>query len=319
MNLGLNWVDLAILGTLLFFSIEAIGRPLIWEFFFLIGFFLSAILSFSYYNIPASYLEKEFAVAHGVSLIMGFMAIWFLTEILFYLLLRVIIPKLPKIKIPHARIFSILPALIRTLILIAIALVLLSSFPIQPYVKRVILDSKLGSRILNYASGLEGPVKKVFGGAANDSMTFLTVKPNTKKINLGFQTSGFTTDHESEKSMIEMVNKERILLGLKELKLDENLRAIARGYSADMLKGGYFSHYSPEGKSVADRLKEGQIDFFQVGENLAYAPTLELAFKGLMNSPTHKAIMLSADYERIGIGAMDAGIYGKMFTQVFAY
>jgi uncharacterized protein YkwD len=105
---------------------------------------------------------------------------------------------------------------------------------------------------------------------------------------------------------------------LKILEFDANLRKVARGHSEDMFKRGYFSHYSPEGDSVADRAEEQNIDFLVIGENLAFAPNLELAHRGLMNSEGHRANILSKDYGKIGIGVLDGGVYGKMFTQVFS-
>jgi uncharacterized protein YkwD len=54
------------------------------------------------------------------------------------------------------------------------------------------------------------------------------------------------------------------------------------------------------------------------GENLAFAPSTEFAMTGLMNSPEHRENILSPNYTRVGIGVIDAGIYGKMFTQEFA-
>ncbi len=318
MHLGLNWVDWAIIFTLIFFALGALGRPLILELLDFASFLLAFFLSFSYYNLPAKYFEAQFQIPHGVSLILGFMAVWFLSEVLFFLLARILLARLPRINLPKFFGLSSIPAVFRGLVFIALVLVVIATFPLQPSIKKAVLDSKLGSQILKNAYALEQPVKQVFGGVANDSLTFLTIKPKTdERINLGFQTNEFTTDQESENQMVEMVNKERINRGLKALKVDENLRAIARGYSADMLRRGYFSHYSPEGKTVADRSLEAGIDFIIVGENLAYAPTVEAAHKGFMNSSGHRANILSVEYSKVGIGTMDGGVYGKMFTQVF--
>lgn len=55
-----------------------------------------------------------------------------------------------------------------------------------------------------------------------------------------------------------------------------------------------------------------------VGENLAFAPNLELAHQGLMNSPGHRANILSSDYYKIGIGIAQSEDYGLMITQVFS-
>lgn len=319
MVFGLNWVDLAIIVILLLFAIESLGRPLVLELLDLVSFLLAALLSFSYYNLPARFFENQFKIPHGLTLVIGFMTVWFLSEALFFLLVRFILPKIPRFNFLRSKILSVIPAVFRSLILIALILVMVATFPIQPNIKKGVLDSIIGSQILKVAYGLESPVKQVFGGVANDSMTFLTIEPKTnEKINLGFQTNQVSLDSASEDRMLEMVNKERVSRGAKELVLDAKLRDVARAHSKDMFERGYFSHYSPENKTVADRAMNAGVDFLVIGENLAYAPSVELAQKGLMNSPGHKANILSTDYEKIGIGVMDGGVYGKMFTQNFS-
>lgn len=312
-------MDWVILITLLFFVVEAVGRPLILEILDFLSFLFAFFISFSYFNFLAKVFETQFKIPHGLSLVIGFMVTWFLSETIFYLIIRILLPKIPQIKILKYKLLSIIPAFLRGLIFTALTLVMIATFPIQPTIKQTVLNSKIGSQILKRAYYLEQPVKNVFGGVTNDSLTFLTIKPKTdEKVDLGFQTTNFKIDEESEIKMVDLVNKERAELGLNTLKLDTSLREIARNYSADMLTRGYFSHYSPEGKSVADRALAAGIDFLVIGENLAYAPDVNLAFKGLMNSEGHRANILSKDYTKIGIGAMDGGVYEEMFTQVFS-
>ncbi len=314
----MNWVDLIIIGTLIIFALESVGRPLILELLDFASFLVAFFISFSYYNYAAKFFENIFKVPHGLALVLGFMIGWFGSEMIFYFLVRLILPKIPLLKIPGEKILSVIPAFLRGLIFIALTLVLFATFPIQPAIKKAVLDSRVGSLVLKNAYSLEGPVKQVFGQVSNDSLTFLTIEPKTdERINIGFQTDKITIDEVSEKAMIDLVNKERVSRGLKTLIFDAKLRAIARAHSEDMFRRGYFSHYSPEGKTVADRATAAGIDFLVVGENLAYAPTLDSAHKGLMNSPGHKANILSTDFNKIGIGVLDGGVYGKMFTQVF--
>ncbi len=315
----LNWVDLVILGTLVLFALEAIGRPFIVEVLDLASFLVAFVFSFNFYNLPAKFFETQFRIPHGLSLVLGFMSMWFISEFIFYFIVRIFIPRIPKIKIPWGGTLSVIPALLRSLIFIALFLVMVATFPIQPTIKKAVLDSKLGSEILKYAYGLEKPVKNVFGGVANDSLTFLTIKPKTdERVDLGFQTAKFSVDETSENTMITLVNKERESRGIKALVFDVRLREVARGHSEDMFKRGYFSHYSPEGNSVADRATAAGVDFLVIGENLAYAPDVNLAHSGLMNSQGHRENILSKDYGKIGIGIIDGGIYGRMFTQVFS-
>lgn len=314
-----NWVDLVIIAILFLFTLGGLGRSLILETLDFISFLTAFFLSFSFYNLLSKFFEVQFKIPHGLSLVLGFMTVWFLSEVIFYALVRILLFKLPKIKIPFSPLLSIVPAILRGLVFIALVLVMIATFPIQPLVKKAVLDSKLGSQILKRSYGLEQPVKNVFGGMANDSLTFLTIKPKTnERINIGFQTSQFSVDNTSEEKMIDLVNKERVSRGGAPLIFSEELRQIARSHSADMFEKGYFSHYSPEGLTVADRALKTGVDFLVVGENLAYAPSLESAHKGLMNSEGHRANILSKDYGKIGIGVIDGEVYGKMFTQVFS-
>lgn len=51
---------------------------------------------------------------------------------------------------------------------------------------------------------------------------------------------------------------------------------------------------------------------------MAYAPDTQTAHTGLMDSEGHKRNILEAEFGRVGIGVIDAGVQGMMFVQVFA-
>lgn len=313
-----NWVDLIIILVLIYFALETAGKPFILELINLAGFILAFFLSFKYYALAATALEKIFPLPHSLSLVLGFTLAWFIAETLFYFLIRTTLPKLPQIKLTAADTLSFIPGMLRGLIYVALFLVLLATFPIQPNLKKAVQDSKVGNLILQNSYQLERPIKSVFGDLSNESLSFLTIEPKSnERVSLGFQTNQFSIDEAAEEAMIALVNQERASRGLSTLGFDAKLRAAARNHSADMFKRGYFSHYSPEGESVVKRAEKYQIDYLVIGENLAYAPSLQLAHQGLMNSPGHRANILSPDFHKIGVGVMDGGVYGKMFTQVF--
>ncbi len=89
-------------------------------------------------------------------------------------------------------------------------------------------------------------------------------------------------------------------------------------YGLKLLIKGYFSHFSPEGKSITNRALDFEVDFLRIVENVAYAPSVKSAHQGLMNSKGHKDNIFSKNIGKIGVGVVDAGVYGKMFTQVFS-
>ncbi len=120
-----------------------------------------------------------------------------------------------------------------------------------------------------------------------------------------------------EFKMVKLVNQERLERGLPPLKIDMELVRIARMKSQDMVTNGYFSHYSPTYGSPFNMLKKAGINYLYAGENIAGAPTVETAHNALMNSPGHRKNILNPNYTHIGIGIIEGGPYGKMFTQIF--
>ena len=77
-----------------------------------------------------------------------------------------------------------------------------------------------------------------------------------------------------------------------------------------MFANGYFSHYDQHNTSPFDRMKSVGISYTSAGENLALAPNVNLAMQGLMNSPGHRANILSTSFHKVGIGVVDGGIRG---------
>lgn len=126
--------------------------------------------------------------------------------------------------------------------------------------------------------------------------------------------NGLTAD---EQKMLELINAERKKAGLQPLAVDMRLVTISRLKSKDMIDKNYFSHTSPTYVSSFDALKANGVTYRYAGENLAGASTVERAHTNLMNSPGHRANILNPNYNYVGIGIVDGGPYGKMFTQTF--
>ncbi|ATW26027.1 CAP domain-containing protein [Candidatus Formimonas warabiya] len=126
--------------------------------------------------------------------------------------------------------------------------------------------------------------------------------------------AGLTAD---EQKMVDLVNAERTAAGLPALEVDMRLVKTARMKSQDMIDNNYFDHNSPTYGSPFDLMKSQGITYRTAGENLAGNSSVDGAHKGLMNSSGHRANILNKNYTHIGIGIIDGGPYGKMFTQHF--
>lgn len=104
-------------------------------------------------------------------------------------------------------------------------------------------------------------------------------------------------------NIISLTNESRKIFNLPALSENEALTKAAQDKAEDMLKKGYFSHTSPDGRLPWDFIQSVGYNYLVAGENLAVnfieAEDIKTAW---MNSPTHKANILNKNFEEIGIG-----------------
>jgi uncharacterized YkwD family protein len=120
-----------------------------------------------------------------------------------------------------------------------------------------------------------------------------------------------------EQKMVELVNQERAKYGLAPLKVNMELVRVARLKAQDMVENNYFSHTSPTYGSPFEMMKQFGISYRTAGENLAGAPSVEVAHQSLMNSSGHRANILNPSFTQVGIGVVEGSAYGKIFVQMF--
>jgi len=200
----------------------------------------------------------------------------------------------------------------------AVLSALLLAIPLSESLSARTRDSALVNRLAVYAEQLEGQLRPVFGDAIARTLNLLTIQPDSnERVTLPFKVATTKPRPDLEKRMLDLVNRERQAQGLPTLAPDPELTEVARRHSADMFARGYFAHDTPEGVSPFDRMRESGVRFITAGENLALAPTIEVAHTGLMNSPGHRANILRPEFGRVGIGVMDGGMRGLMVSQEF--
>ncbi len=133
--------------------------------------------------------------------------------------------------------------------------------------------------------------------------------------------SPVTSEAEAELRMLGLVNADRAANGLPALALDEQVADVARAHSAEMHATGNVAHVSATTGSAADRVRSAGIRTAAVLENIARAYGVSEAEAGLMNSPGHRANLLSAAVTHVGIGIVFgeqvAGRREMFVTQVF--
>ena len=137
----------------------------------------------------------------------------------------------------------------------------------------------------------------------------------------------------AERDALTLTNKRRTAAGLRALRLDPRIAALARDRAEYMARTGSFSHTQSGGTSVFDLINAEDIAWYGAGEIIAWNTAASLdysasfAVQGWMNSPTHKSILMSKGYNYVGFGlaiANDgkrywAGVYLKGPDRTAAY
>ncbi|PIY94953.1 MAG: hypothetical protein CO135_03960 [Candidatus Levybacteria bacterium CG_4_9_14_3_um_filter_35_16] len=324
---GFNWVDILIIVVILFYILEGYALGFLTALADLISFILAFFAGLTFYGVFGNLLVKFLSIPQGFAKAVGFFIAAFIVEILATIFLKKIvnssfqadvIDKNPVYKRINLWL-GIIPSVFSGIILSTFILTLIATLPFSIFLKKSVLNSQIGSRLVNSTGGLSKDINNIFKGVANDGLAFLTVEPTgNESVKLNFKLNNFTVDNISEEKMFEMVNKARKSNMTDTLVLDDKLTDIARKHCKDMFRRGYFSHYTPDNVSPFDRIAQADVLFDFAGENLAFAPNVDLAMDGLMKSPGHKANIMSNNFARVGIGIIDGGIYGEMFCQEFA-
>ncbi|MDD3520051.1 MAG: CAP domain-containing protein [Actinomycetota bacterium] len=116
------------------------------------------------------------------------------------------------------------------------------------------------------------------------------------------------TDYENQ--VAALINNVRVENGLAPVAADGSLTDVAIARSQDMINRNYFSHYTPEGTNVFNFLRGAGISYRYAGENLAQCQPASIGspeafLNAWMNSPSHRANILRAEYGKIGVSMVE--------------
>ena len=118
-----------------------------------------------------------------------------------------------------------------------------------------------------------------------------------------------------EQKVVTLVNRERAANGLAALSMSKTLSDGARIKSQDLHDNRYFSHNSPTYGTPFEMMRSFGITYSYAGENIAMGySTPEAVVRAWMQSPGHRANILSAHFTSIGVGYVADGGY---WTQWF--
>jgi uncharacterized protein YkwD len=113
-----------------------------------------------------------------------------------------------------------------------------------------------------------------------------------------------------EQQLVVEINRVRAANGVRPLRTNARLRAAARAHSRDMVAHGYLGH-----GNFGRRLQNYGVRARAIGENVAWGAggsvNARAVVEGWMNSPWHRANLLSREFRRIGVGVATGSFGGQ--------
>ena len=116
----------------------------------------------------------------------------------------------------------------------------------------------------------------------------------------------------AEKYLFEAVNRERRTVGLHTLEWNEPLAMAARAHAQAMARHNLVSHRLPGEAALPGRAAKAGAHFTWLSENVVQSRDAAGAHSQFMKSPAHKANLLDADMNVVGIGVIER--HGQLFV-----
>jgi len=125
-------------------------------------------------------------------------------------------------------------------------------------------------------------------------------------------------DAAGERQLVELINQERAQAGQPPLAVDERLTQAARRHTELLVQHAALSHQFVGEPTLDVRLADERLRSDRQAENVAQEMDVAGVHAVLMNSPPHRANILSPKYNAVGVGVMQSG--DKVYvTEDFAH
>ena len=320
--LGLDPVDVAAFALIVVAAAYGYRTGFVATTYSLASWILAVTAGLAFEGPAGALVERIVAVPLPLAATIGFVVTIVIAEALLsvagYVAVRPIVSLVRRSSFDAAdRILGTVPAGVRSLLIVAVAILAIEALPIASDVKAAVETSRIGRTVNAQLANLQ-PELEAFTGRLGGSPLLVTRvgEDQTEQLDLpdGIDVAA---DPVAERQLFDLVNDERTQRGLGGLEWDERLVPVARAHSAEMFQLKYFSHDSPVVGSPFDRIRAAGVLYSRAGENLAFAQSVAVAHRALMDSPGHRENILRPEFTRIGIGVINAGAYGRMVTQLF--
>ncbi|MGA2643814.1 MAG: CAP domain-containing protein [Candidatus Sulfotelmatobacter sp.] len=121
-----------------------------------------------------------------------------------------------------------------------------------------------------------------------------------------------TSSGAAEQELFVSVNRTRRAQGLPPLRWNDALAAAARRHAGVMAQRGSAEHGFAGEPGLASRVTQAGVRFVSLSENVAQGPGPEAIQTEFLNSSNHRANILDAEMDSVGIGVVERR--GQLFA-----
>lgn len=318
-------IDLVIALILFGLVVRGWRRGLVREVFDLVGLVLGTFLAFRLSGPVGDFLTDRFGVTSEWSRIGAGIALFAAVSIGLSLVARALsgIMELPGLAVVN-RGGGVVFAAGWGVVLLTILIMLVALFPIGG-LRSALEDSKLATVLAGPDSFAGGLVREVAGEPVAMVVRALeelagerrVVVDGDERVDLEPTDEGdIGVDGGAAREIFEFINAARLQAGTDPLPWSEDLAALATEHALEMYRQGYLSGLSPVTGRVTDRARGAGVGLQTLGENIGLAATTRAVHEEMMESPPHRARMISGGFDRVGVGVV-AGPYGLIVVEVF--
>ncbi|MFZ0820287.1 MAG: CAP domain-containing protein [Candidatus Acidiferrales bacterium] len=110
-----------------------------------------------------------------------------------------------------------------------------------------------------------------------------------------------------QQMLLNLINQERARAGVPKLEWNAHLAESAHAHCRAMVEQGYIAHQYSGEPDLGGRIRATGLRFDSWGENVALAGAVADIHEALMNSPPHRANILSTKYNSVGVAILPRG------------
>lgn len=318
-----NWIDAIIVVICMVFFIRGLEHGFIATLSGLVAWLIALFVSVRFHGYLATFTTQKFGMPPTWATLLSYLILTVLTELVVSEILQFVIFRLPN-RVVGSRVnrwFGAVVSLGNALLFVTFLLLLIMALPFKGTVKDDIKSSFIGTTIISVTNTYLGTLNKTVDQAITEAEKMITIPVGSKEsVTLDFDVNpmDLSVDEVSEQTLVNLINEERSKIGLSRLFIDGKMVVVARDYARQILVTKFFSHIDHNGEDVGARLTKADIMFVRAAENLAFAPSAEVAHQGLMASEGHRINILDLRFRRVAVGVIDAGVHGKMIVELFA-